>query len=796
MRRVLFAGLLLTVALCPAVARAQSRPSLVVTDVRLGFSGGLDAGSPTPLFKSGHWAPVYVEIKAEAPGYKPAEGRVDVVVSTADPDDITTSYTVDTSLPELPAEKTYTVLAYTKLASSSPEITTTLRSGGQQIGQSFKKTFNGLDPGQTLYLTLGSRLKGLRDANRGDEDRDALPESLAYADRVNQLPTQWFGYQGVDAIILCTGNRQDFVLPLAASPPHLTALREWVERGGHLVVCAGSNARGLGNLEELLPVTFSRTEPFTELDLNLPDVDGPLAPVAGKNTPITVARFELEKDPKTNRSRAKRKIDPVTKKVGPVVHTLHDVPDPADKELPLIVQAPMGLGRVTVVAFDTDQKPFVEWNGQRSFWQAFMKRAGIAPPAVKDEAPMRGDYSHPQDLIGDMQSYLEDFEDVQPIPFGWVFLFILVYILVVGPVEYFVLLKVLKRPELTWITFPTVVLSLSAIAYFAAYQLKGKDLRVRKVDVVDVDLRGGQTMGHTWFSLFSPRIQHYKVGIEPTAPDWAPPLGDEKKLPVVVSWMSRPEFTGRGGRPKARRQSLFRRSYDYAEDASGLIGVPVQVWSTKAFTATWLTPTGSQPLVKHDLHWEKNGDRTTADLRGSLTWCPAGKDQPALEVAEAHLAVNGKVYKVNLEPGKEATLKTLIPFPNEGAELNAWLQPRNEPQEVYYSRRGGWQNEQAPDVAVTLREAFFHRAQERNPRNAGLRQLDQTWRLRQDQQEEVILLVRLKSRQGAAESITQDAASPSRLWLGALPGTDEKRVPIDGQMRQDTFIRVFIPVQP
>src|SRR5213078_1731380 len=113
---------------------------------------------------------------------------------------------------------------------------------------------------------------------------------------------------------------------------------------------------------------------------------------------------------------------------------------------------------------------------------------------------------------------LEQFEGVPVISFGWVALFILLYILVVGPLDYFILKKVVKRLELTWVTFPTVVLVVSAAAYFTAYYLKGSELRINKVDVVDVVAeldpetrvaRGTQAAGTTWFTLFSPRIQSY-----------------------------------------------------------------------------------------------------------------------------------------------------------------------------------------------------------------------------------------------------------------------------------------------
>ena len=90
------------------------------------------------------------------------------------------------------------------------------------------------------------------------------------------------------------------------------------------------------------------------------------------------------------------------------------------------------------------------------------------------------------------------------ISFGWVALFILIYIIIVGPLDYYFLKRVVKRLELTWITFPTVVITISVASYFIAYYLKGNDQLINKVDLVDIDLQTRQVYGHTWFTIFSP----------------------------------------------------------------------------------------------------------------------------------------------------------------------------------------------------------------------------------------------------------------------------------------------------
>src|SRR5262245_2202943 len=108
MRRALLACLLL-VLIPGSPARAQPRYPLVINQVRVGFPGGFEVdGEPVPLFKAGAWAPVYIDIKAEKPGYKGTEGPIEVTVTAPDPDDVSTNYTITATLPPLAPDQTHT----------------------------------------------------------------------------------------------------------------------------------------------------------------------------------------------------------------------------------------------------------------------------------------------------------------------------------------------------------------------------------------------------------------------------------------------------------------------------------------------------------------------------------------------------------------------------------------------------------------------------------------------------------------------------------------------------------------
>ncbi len=86
--------------------------------------------------------------------------------------------------------------------------------------------------------------------------------------------------------------------------------------------------------------------------------------------------------------------------------------------------------------------------------------------------------------------------------------------------------------------------------------------------------------------------------------------------------------------------------------------------------------------------------------------------------------------------------------------------------------------------------------------NSGLRRYDASWRLlRQGEgvnmpfRNEAVLVARTPPRSDKAEAVAQDGVSPSRLWLDHLPGTQPQRPALSGYLQQETYVRIYIPVQ-
>ena len=173
-------------------------------------------------------------------------------------------------------------------------------------------------------------------------------------------------------------------------------------------------------------------------------------------------------------------------------------------------------------------------------------------------------------------------------PFWLVAGLIVGYILLIGPADYFFLRKVVGRMEWTWLTFPLVVALVCVAAYVLAYRLKGDQLRVNQIDLVDVDAASGRMRGATWLNVFSPRMESFDFTVEPRG-------ADGRAMPdarVLTAWLGLPGSGLGGMNPHANGPMLWNEQFRYATDLDALYGVPIQVWSTKSLTARWSGPSG------------------------------------------------------------------------------------------------------------------------------------------------------------------------------------------------------------
>jgi hypothetical protein len=811
--------------------------------VQVGFQNVLKT-TATDGFKAGMWTPVLVQLSEDPEGdiRLPVEKddfvRGKVLVETADNDGVINTYPQEFNQRVDKDDPVVRVVAYTKVGSRGPDIKVSIQSGDQTY-PAWSRSYNALQIGWHLYLTLGESLPDFRQslemlaaANAGNfdqqggmkkgggagspSDKTTVPRFAVFEDNVQLLPTQWFGYSAVDMAILPT-NRTDFMKKLLGSDElgteQLKALAEWVRRGGRLVI-------------SVAPANSELVSRFLTSKVWQPALPRVLRKESGT---LKVQKLE-------NLQNWPGFTDPfgeMPKNGAEIVHLerlpLVEIETNADKDAdgqegpPLIVRFPYGMGSIAVMGFDVKNEPLAGWKGRFKFWQKVVER--FAPNSeggyFDDSGNYLGGNALSKDLSTSIHDELDRF-DSPTVSFGWVVLFIFFYILVVGPVDYLLLKLVFKRLELTWLTFPTVVLTVSVLAYFTAYSLKGKDLKINKLDLIDIDLRsdlgadlkpkGAAAYGTTWFTILSPRIQNYTIGIEPVAGPWLL----DAKTPVLptVTWLGRAEPVGIGGTGRTRSQGLFNRTYSYEYDALGLRDVPIPVWTTKAFTASWAAPFAQMPL-EVDLYYDvANPNNVTGTIKSNLPF----------ELKEIGLLYQGKWYPLSNKDNvdrllkEDGVLQVHLPGQNDQSrEIGQWL-PLDQNANVVNlggGRQGGRgfpeQETIAPgamqDPWPWLRRLLFFESiqQKSNMRNHLLRTLDWSWRvvrdegmLNKERVREAVLIARLAAAQGPAQTLQadNDPRLGTLLWLGALPGSDKTRPELQGNLTQYTIVRVVLPVPP
>ena len=266
--------------------------------------------------------------------------------------------------------------------------------------------------------------------------------------------------------------------------------------------------------------------------------------------------------------------------------------------------------------------------------------------------------------------------------------------------------------------------------------------------------------------------------------------------PPLVDWMG----GGRGG-----GSSFLSRGYSYNVDpdarvvADGLVRVPIQVWSTKAFTANWsgFADKGT-PLIAAELS-HPTGD--PAAVHGSFV-----NNLPVGSLQDPILFYAGQAYKLpTLTPGQRVS----IPATGVGSGLTQdgdWLS-RNAHVNLTNlqsgnNQWGGRTTQTATTSSLSLWGMLFHeraaKGDTRSLNNATMRDLDQSWRLDENNRNEAILVARVETVNGQANDILSDpaGASPTKLWLKGLPQPGANPPVIPGTLRQETYIRVYIPIAP
>lgn len=145
----------------------------------------------------------------------------------------------------------------------------------------------------------------------------------------------------------------------------------------------------------------------------------------------------------------------------------------------LVSSSPFYKGNIVYFAFDYTRMPEAVTTIFPQYWNELIYPSAATPPAF-------GLPSRPRlEEIGVTQAFLNNIPGLKPPDVKWFALFFFVYLIAIGPLQYFILTR-LKKNSLLWTTFPLIILVFTGGALGYSKVRRSADQRIRQVQVVEV----------------------------------------------------------------------------------------------------------------------------------------------------------------------------------------------------------------------------------------------------------------------------------------------------------------------
>ena len=252
-----------------------------------------------------------------------------------------------------------------------------------------------------------------------------------------------------------------------------TAIRQWVEGGGHLIVCGGPTALiSAAGLLDLLPIVPQDSRSLSNLNA-LARFIGDLR--AGLDQRAIISLGALHEDAQVLAAQG---------------------------DIPLLARRTLGAGLVDYLAADPTLEPLASWGRLSDLWLTLL--ATRAPhPAWREgfTLPTWG-----AEAVANLPGV-----DLLP-PLQTLCLFLVSYIVLIGPLNYFILSR-LRRNGWGWFTIPLVIVCFAGIAWTVGFNLRGSEIILSRLTYVESYAKRDEAQVNQFVGLLSPRRAAYSLTV-------------------------------------------------------------------------------------------------------------------------------------------------------------------------------------------------------------------------------------------------------------------------------------------
>lgn len=431
----------------------------------------------------------------------------------------------------------------------------------------------GLASERHMVIALGSGM-GIGALSRDEQDGS---QTLVVAEvtSVDDMPADWRAFSACDLVVVSTENTS---LLNELTSQQWAATETWIRRGGACVVSLGGDGSEL---------------PAALLDM----IPGTAGEVASIKNPGAIESLVPTESPLRGFEATMLDLDEAQVRLS--------LRDSLGRELPWWASYSRGHGSVQLVASSLNAPALAQWEDRPLLWQELISSYMDFNASNSADSNSVGDSSYLgyDDVVGQLRATLDVFPGLQVFSFGQLAAILIGILILVGPVDYFVSVRWLKRPELSWY-FAGAILLIASVALTWFYgTIRPREIRINTAQIVDIDTSDGRVAGSLWSHVYSGAALTTTIGAEDTQPEGAP---------IALDWQGLP---GRGLGGLMSQQAADRGMPAYSvvakqgEAAITDVGIPAA--GTKSVFGTWNSTvelSGDSSLVELDVVDQLTGD--------------------------------------------------------------------------------------------------------------------------------------------------------------------------------------------